>query len=536
MPRTKNHIIAVLLIVIVIQSVGLVYLWMAAPTPVTEEKDTLIVGTTFEIGRVPHPQTVHGGDDPIVNAIFEGLFGYVGTTLEIEPVLSIDMGAVSTDGLEYTFTLRQGVKFHDGTSFNATAVKDHFDRMFDIGLGMTYIFIDGLLNKTEIIDTYTVKLTLNFPNSDFLHTLCHLTAMIPSPTVTLMYIDSLNDHPVGTGPFKYVSKIIDNEVVMERNDDWWQLAQGKEITIDELVFVQISDPSTMKLAIERGDIHATDGRFHIVDYSSLLANTELTTYDTSSSSSQRWLTFNMNASVWDYFPNKAMRQAFAYAIPYDEIISVGLSGLGERLYSFLPPEYIGYKKVFNYNYNPTKALELIAEAGFTAPVAVNLHITPTHYGVTEPDIATLIQTYAADAGFTVTIHQEEYGAYKAAYKTTATQEMNMWAWYPNYPSTDDWATTFMSSVGWATGYSHAISGDMAAIYPYADNLIVEAAGTTNETRKIEILEELQDLWVEYVPNIMTWREVTYQFTLATVTGAVYGATKWDIHYHNVVIG
>ena len=535
MPETKNLIIGVLLIVIVIQSAGLVYLWMEAP--VTGEKDILIVGTTLEIGRVPHPQTVHGGDDPIVNAIFEALFGYVGTTLEIEPVLSTDMGAVSTDGLEYTFTLQQGVKFHDGTDFNATAVKDHFDRMFDIGLGMAYIFTTGLLNKTEIIDNYTVKFTLNNPNSDFLSTLCFITAMFPSPTATLKYgVHNLNDHPVGTGPFKFVSKIIDNEVVMERNDDWWQLAQGEEITIDGLVFVQISDPSTLKLAIERGDIHATDGRLNLVDYPSLLANTELTTHDVSSSSSQRWLTFNMNASVWDYFSNKAMRQAFAYAIPYDEIISVGLSGLGERQYSFLPSEYIGYKKIFNYNYNATKALELIAEAGFTAPVAVNLHITPTHYGVADPDIATLIQTYAADAGFTVTIHQEEYGSYKAIYKTTATQEMNLWGWSANVPTTNEWATLFMSSTGWATGYSHAISGDMAAIYPYVDNLIIEAAGTTNETRKIEILEELQNLWVEYVPNIILWRELKYQFTRATVTGAVYGALMMDIDFHNAVIG
>lgn len=533
MPETKKVIMALIVIGVIVVGGGLAIVLFSAP-PTSK---TLIVGTNAEIGRVIHPQYVQGGDDPITNVIFEGLLGYKGTTLEFEPRLAEDLGTVSANGLEYTFTLRQGVKFHDGTDFNATAVKDHFDRMFDVAQGMTYIFIEGLLNRTEIIDTYEVKFILNNPNSAFRDTLAHLAAYIPSPTAVERYgIDNANDHLMGTGPFKFVSKITDSEVVMEANRDWWQIDEGKDILIDELIWLQFSDPSTMKLAIEQGDIHATDGRLNVVDYPSLLANPDLTVHDVSSTASRRWFTFQMNNSVWPYFTNKTMRQAFAYALPYDEIIDVVLGGNGERQYSFLPPELIGYKKVFNYDYNSTKALELIAEAGFTAPVSVKLHITPTHYGVQEPDIAALIQQRAAVAGFTVTISSEEYGAYKADYKGSSIQEINLWAWTANYPDTNDWASNFMGSSGWGPGFSHAIDGDMAAIYPYADNLIIEAAATTNQTRKIEILEELQDLWAEWVPNIFAWREVKYQFTHKSVTGIVYGPGNfWDIRVHNATI-
>jgi peptide/nickel transport system substrate-binding protein len=531
MPETRNIAIAVVLIVVIVGA-GAAYILLTTPPA---EDITITVGTTFEIGRVPHPLTVHGGDDPIVVNIFEGLVGYVGDTLVIEPVLATALPTVSADGLEYTFNLRENVLFHDGTEFNASAVNYYFDLIFTDGAGMTYIFTEGLLNHTEVVSEFVIKFVLNNPNSDFLQTLCHMTGMIPSPTAIETYgVENVNDHPIGTGPLKFVSKIIDTEVVLDPFDDWWQLAEGEEITVSQVIFVQVADPATLKLSIESGEIDLTDGRFNVADYESLLANTDLTTYDVSGSASRRWMTFNMNETLWDVFPNKTMRQAFAYAIPYDEIISVGLGGLGERQYSFLPPEYIGYKEVFDYDYNATKALELIAEAGHTTPVEVSLHITPTHYGTTEPDIAALIKSRALDAGFDVTIVQEEYAAYKTSYKTTGTQEINLWAWTANYPSTDDWATQFMASDGWGTGFSMALDGDMGPLYPYVDDLIVEAAGTTNETRKIEILEELQDLWAEWVPNIFVWREVRYQFSRANIQGLVFGAQQWDFHLHNLV--
>jgi peptide/nickel transport system substrate-binding protein len=529
MAEKKIVAIAVVLIAVI---AGAGYLFITF-SPAGDQ--TIIVGTTFEIGRVPHPLTVQGGDDPVVINIFEGLFGYVGDTLTLEPVLATDMGTVSADGLNYTFTLQQGVKFHDGTPFNASCVNYYFDLMFTSGAGVTYIFTDGLLNHTEVVDTYTIKFVLNDANSDFLHTLCNFAGYIPSPTAIETYgVENVNDHPVGTGPLKFVSKIIDTEVVLERNDDWWQLSKGKSITVSQVVFVQVADEATLKLSIESGEIDLSDGRFNVADYASLLANPALTAHDVSASSSSRWLTFNMNSSIWDVFPNKTLRQAFAYAIPYDEIISVTLGGLGERLYSFLPPEYLGYKKVFNYDYNTTKALELIAETGMSTPIAVTLHITPSHYGTAEPDIAALIQSRAADAGFDVSIVQEEYAAYKTSYKTTGSQEMCLWAWSANYPSTDDWASQFMASYGWGTGYSMATAGDMASLYPYIDSLVAEAGGTTNQTRKVEILEELQNLWAEWVPNIFVWREVRYQFSRANIQGVVYGAMGWNYHLHNLV--
>ncbi len=528
----KKKISLAVILIVVILGAGAGYLMLTAPPT---GNYSITVGTTYEIGRCPHPLTVQGGDDPVVFNIFEGLFGYIGNTLQIEPVLATDMGTVSSDGLNYTFSLRQGVRFQDGTPFNASCVDYYFHLIFTHGAGVTYVYTQGLLNHTEVVDTYTIKFVLNAPNSDFIDALCNFAGMIPSPTAINKYgVDHVNDHPVGTGPFKLKSKIVDTEVVLERNDDWWQLKNGKSITVSQVVFVQVADPATLKLSLENNEIDLTYGLFNAPDYPSLLNNSNLKSYDVSASSSCRWLTFNMNASLWDVFSQKEMRQAFAYAIPYDEIISVALNGLGERLYSYLPPEYAGYKHVFNYTYDPAEALSLIADAGFTPPVAVTLHITPDHYGSAEANIAALIQSRAAAAGFTVSIVQEEYAAYKTSYKTTGSQEMCLWGWNANYVSTDDWNTQFMSSYGWGTGYSMVTAGDMAGLYPYVDNLVQEAAATTNSTRKMEILTELQELWAEWVPNIFVWRETQYEFSRANIQGLVYGATGWNFHLYNLI--
>ncbi len=530
MTGKKNLAIgAVLIAIIVVSGVGYLLL-----PPASTSKTTLVVGIHLAIGRFLHPLTVNGGDDAPVLNVFEGLFQIRNDVMAVEPLLATDWGNVSADGLEYTFTLRQGIRFHDGTPFNASCVKAHFDSMFTYGAGMTYYYTATLLNSTYVIDDYTVKFKLNYPSTSFTWHLGNIAGYIPSPTAIETYgIDNINDHPVGTGPFKFVSRVPDQEVVVEANRDWWQLNHGEVITVDEVIWTQVADAATLAIALQNGEVDLMDGRLNNEDYHLLSANPNLVRYDISSSSSRRWLTFTMNDTVWDVFPNKTMRQAFAYAIPYDEIIEVGLSGYGQRQYSLLAPEHPNYMPVGEkYEYNTTKALELIAEGGFTPPVAVTLHITPTHYGVSEVNIAALIKERALPAGFDVSIVQEEYTSFKTRYQKTSEQEMCLWSWAANPEIV--WFDMFMRSNTWGPGYSEALGGDMAVLYPYVDDLITEATGTTNSTRYSEICVELQELWAEWLPNIWIWREVTYRFARSNIQNLVYGPTFYVYHLHDVI--
>lgn len=527
---SKTLVIYILLAVVIVEGIALGYTWQSLQKPGAKEETALVVGIAGAVGRVLNPQYTQGPEDPVTNQIFEGLFAYDPQTLALIPHLAEDNGTVSDDGLNYTFKLRQGVMFHDGTPFNATAVKAHFDLSVELGSrGVTYILTD-VVNRTEIVDTYIIRYVLKFPNSDFRAILAHFATYIESPSATAKYgKDQLNDHPIGTGPFKFVSKILDSEVVLQANQDWWKLSDNEVIKIDTLIFKTIKDKVTAKLALENGEIDATIFEsVHYADYPSLLANPDITAYDRTEVSSARWLSFCMNSSVWQYFPNKKMRQAFAYAIDYDKVISVGLGGQAERLYSFFPAEYEGYKAVYNYSYNPQKALALINESGFEAPVDVEVWTSPRW--AVDPNMLAVIKDSALAAGFNVNIRQEEFGAYKERFIKTSTQEMCMWSWQADYASTDNWATAFMTSYGWGAKNSEIGAGDMVPLLPDLDNLVKEAGATTNKTRKMEILDQLQTLWNEWLPNLFLFRQKSYDFSRKKVQGIIYGLLNWDIKF------
>ncbi len=528
-------VITVLVIIVIIQSAGLLYLWQLTPTT-AEDRTTLVLGAPVEIGRNLHPQTARGGDNDLIRQIYEGLFGYeYGEIFELEPVLAADMGEVSEDGLTWTFSLRQGVKFQDGTDFNATAVKDHFDSMFEIQQGITYMFHQALLNRTEIVDTYTVRFVLNYPNVAFRYMLAAVPGKIPSPTASEAARDAgleiYEGEYIGTGPYQLTSYVTDQEAILDAHLDWWNAVPGETHRIQTLEYIVIPDASTLKLALERGTVDLSLGVLNEDDYPSLLENPDLQSYDISTASSARWLQFNFNTTVHDTFPNnKLLRQAFAYAINYDVIIDTVYEGEADRLYSYLPAEYAGYAEVSPYDYEPATALQLIDDAGYETPIEMTIY-TSGSYTSREADMLQVIKEYALAAGFDVTIETQEIGVFRDQYRNTDNQEMTLWRWRADYPAADNWNVPFMSSYGYGTGRCKVTEGDMGPLYPAIDDLIAQAAGTTNETEFIELVTELQELWAEWVPNIFLYRPKLFQFGDASLQGIWFGGLQWDVNYH-----
>jgi ABC-type transport system substrate-binding protein len=529
-------VIYILLVVIVIQGIGIAYLWMGmqGEAPPTSET-TLVVGIVGGIGRVLHSQHAFAADDPITNQIFEGLFAYDGVSQELVPHLASDFPTISANGLTYTIPLREGIKFHDGTPFNATAVKAHFDLLEELKKGSTRILYDRVSN-CEIVDDYTVRFTLYKADSAFTAILAHFAAYIESPSAVVKYgKDNLNDYPIGSGPFKFVSKITDSEVILEANQEWWKLEPDESIEIDAIVFKNLADRLVAKLALENRELDAVIfGSVSYADYPDLLANPDLTSYDRTAVSPNRWMAFNLDNSTWEYFPNhKKLRQAFAYAINYENVINVALGGQAERLYSFIPPEYEGYEAVYEYDYNPTKSLELIAEAGFEPPLTINTWISD-RYDV-DANVFATIKDSALEAGFDLNIQQAEHSAYRQDYYHTSKLETAMWSWQADFLDEGNWLENFMATNGFSLRYSTWNNSDIASLYPEVDNLIAEAAATTDQTRKLELCSQIQQLWAEWLPNIHMFRLRTYEFTHKSVEGVLFGAMNWDIKFYATTI-
>src|ERR1700712_5023946 len=167
---------------------------------------------------------------------------------------------VSEDGLDYTFHIRHGVKFHDGTPLNAEAVEYNIRRMWDKNspqysvkaAGQTN-FVWKFLDSVETVDDYTLKVHLKQPFSEFLRMLTqggNGSTAIMSPTALKTYGEDIADHPVGTGPFKFKERIRGERIDLVRNDDYW----GTVPSIDGVVFRPLPDPSARTAALRSGDV------------------------------------------------------------------------------------------------------------------------------------------------------------------------------------------------------------------------------------------------------------------------------------------
>ncbi len=194
----------------------------------------------------------------VIFVIYEGLLKYASDSTKVEPSLAKSWD-VSPDGLSYTFYLQEGVKFHDGTDFNAEAVKFNIDRQIPplVTEDMAYgSFVYGSVKDVEVVDDYTVKINLTAPNTAFLANLAMvMAAPMVSPKALTDNNNNVNEAPVGTGPYKFVSWAKDENIVLERNEDYW----GTKALTKNVIFKFIKDNSARVVALNNGEADMIDG-------------------------------------------------------------------------------------------------------------------------------------------------------------------------------------------------------------------------------------------------------------------------------------
>jgi len=194
----------------------------------------------------------------VADNVYETLTKFKPGTTEILPGLASSWD-VAADGLTYTFHLRTGVKFHDGTPFNADAVVYSISRQFkqdmpDFQFGPWQYWggmdMDNIVKDVVKVDDATVKFTLKRVEAPFLANLAMNFAAIVSPTAAKMYGADFKSHPVGTGPFKFVSWTKDDNIVLDRNDAYW----GQKAYLDRVILKVITDKSARYLALKKGEV------------------------------------------------------------------------------------------------------------------------------------------------------------------------------------------------------------------------------------------------------------------------------------------
>ncbi|MGC9149082.1 MAG: ABC transporter substrate-binding protein [Sulfolobales archaeon] len=372
-------------------------------SPVVSAKDTLKVAIGVDLDTVdPHGQTTATVSN-VLRHVYETLVWRDPNNLSVIPLLA-ERWEVSSDGLVYTLYLRKGVKFHDGSEFNATVVKANFDRWFDPTVRVPTRSQLGPVNKTEVVDPYTLRVYLSRPYPFFIDMLASIPYITSLPVLQKFKNNTITE-VVGTGPYKFVSWEKGKKIVLERFDDYW----GPKPPIKRIEWYIMPEASTRLAALLAGD----------VDFAYNLPATDLERVK--SNPNLIALTPTMDRIIFIVLvikPNSPLadprvRQALNYAIDKEAIINSILFGLAVPANdSFVPPHYLGYFPMQPYKYDPEKAKKLLAEAGYPNGFKMVL-LHPTGRYLQDKQVAEAIQAYLANIGVQVELKTMDWPSFVA---------------------------------------------------------------------------------------------------------------------------
>ena len=352
--------------------------------------NTIVVGIAQDLDNSLDPhKTVKAGTREVMFNVFEGLMKPTPEG-DLTPAIASDY-QVSEDRLTYTFTLRDGVKFHNGDTVTAEDVVYSIQRCAaatETGI----VPVEAFSNITDIQapDASTVIITLAQPDNEFLSYMT--TAVLPAD------YDQQDTDPVGTGPFKFVSRAAQDSIVLEKFDEYW----GTPAQLDQVTFKIIENADSLLMSLQSGAI----------DLCAHLTSTQVAQlgedFDVAEGTMNLVQALYLNNAV-EPFDNELVRQALCYAIDKQAIIDLAFDGYGSPIGSSMYPafgKYFDESLTDYYPHDTEKAKELLAQAGY--PDGFSMTITvPSNYKP-HMDTAQVLVQQLAEVGITAEIQAVEW--------------------------------------------------------------------------------------------------------------------------------
>jgi peptide/nickel transport system substrate-binding protein len=476
-------------LVTVVLGLALLIAFVAAcgmtPQPEADEGDveTSRHGGTLTVALAEQPSTlnVYGGmsDDKTLRHIVETLVGFDKETLEPEPLLATSWEI--PDETTYIFTLREGVKFHDGTDFNAEAVKSAFDYILDEENASPAATYFDRVESVEVVDDYTVTFNLSEPFAVFLSNLAG-RGFIMSPTfVEDATLDEMDSQPVGTGPFEIVEWVKDDRIVLERYDDYWD---DNLPYLDELVYRLMPDQTAKMVALKAGEIDMVDN----VPAPEVepIQDSEDFVFASAPSTGYRSVYLNCDAPPFD---DMLLRQALAWAVDRDELIELGTLGIGTPAYGPIAPPQWAFDPDFKpYSQDFDKVQELMAEAGQPDGFSFTMKVANSPE---EVRMAEVLQAQFAEAGITMDMVTGEYTALRSTVIDGDYEAFFVgWLGGPD-PDSNMWNS--FHTEGWFNWVNYT-NADV-------DSLLDEARSISGIPERTEMYQEAQQIISDEAPMV-----------------------------------
>jgi peptide/nickel transport system substrate-binding protein len=405
----------------------------------------------------------------------------------------------SPDGLTYTFHLREGVKFHDGTPFNAAAVEFNVRRVWDkafeyyIGDGASGegASVFGNLASIEVVDDATINLVLSQPFAYFVDGLASTTGLgqpwMQSPASVQEFGEAVGDHPVGTGPFKFGEWVKGQRVVLEANRDYWGAPYPY---LDSVTFVPVEDSATRVNSLLGGEVDLI--RVVPPDQISALEAGGFTI--AGGPSPHVWfIEFNLTKPPFD---DARVRRAFSLAIDREALSSDLLQSTVQPAMCYCsptsttfnpPPDWAGY------DFDPNQAKSLLAEAGFPSGLKMVYQTSTSGSGQILPvQMAEFIQRNLADVGIEMEIKTYEWNTYIGTWLDGLpdTVDAGQMSWGDN---SDFWLFNSTSPDG-GVNSGHLSDATYAA-------LLAEANTTLDDARRKELILEANKITFDQAYSI-----------------------------------
>jgi peptide/nickel transport system substrate-binding protein len=453
-----------------------------------------------------------------IDQMFEGLVTLKPGTTEVVPGLAESWEADEA-GTAWTFHLREGVKFHDGTDFNAEAVCYNFDRWYNFKgpfqeQSATYYwqtvfggFSDkktpSLYKSCEATDENTVVLNLTKASSSFLGALALTNFTIASPEALQKYdadkgsVDEETgfkptgtygtEHPTGTGPFKFESWTRGDRLVMVRNDDYW----GDKASLEKLIFRPIADNAARLQALQSGELQGYD-LVEPQDVPTIEGESDLQLLDRPAFN-VGYVTINQKVKPFDQIE---VRQAVAAGLDRESVVNNFYGGRGEVAKEFMPPSLEGYSdNVETYTYDPAKAKSLLQKAGVKTPLKVDFWYPTDVSRPYMPDPKRNFEAFAASlnkSGFKVVPHSAPWSPdYVGRVDGGTAGALNLIGWTGDYGDPDNFIGVFFQQPTDQFGFTNE----------EITNTLNKAETETDAAKRTELYMEANEEIMRFLPGV-----------------------------------
>jgi peptide/nickel transport system substrate-binding protein len=498
---------------------------LTAPAGAQISRDVLVVGMEAEPPGLDPGQALGLHTLRVTHQLFETLVTTPDDSTDVVPGLA-ESGTTARDGLGWTFKLRRGVRFHDGTPLDAAAVKFTFDRVIDPShphaKNGKWSFVVGYLSSVksvDVIDPSTVRLNLKYPTSSLLALLALPNCAIVSPTSFAKNHADFNSRPVGSGRYRLETWDRGSRLVLRRNDDYWGV-KGRPQTI---VYRAIPDATARVTELLTGGVDvilpiAPDfiERLERNPQLSVHKKTGLTVW---------YVGFNVEKKP---FTDKRVRQALNHAVNKEAIVRDILKGTGvPAIGPLLPGTWAADPGVRKYPYDPAAARRLLAEAGYPNGFEVEFWVPESGSGMQSPvEMSTVIQSNFAAVGVKAPLKTFEWGSYLGKIRSDA-PAMFALSWFLKSEDPDlSLYPLFFSKNTPLPNRSNYANLDV-------DQLLLQARQVADRTKRAELYRRAQQIIVDDAPWVFVDHELQVVATRANVKGFKLHPSGFDLRVEHV---